>query len=114
MMPHALLPRRGLPGHRGFRVPGCRRRRHAFGSWRAALAAAGIVAPPVPTAQRKWDRQCVTAAIQERQQAGKSLRYSAVRAEAGGLVAAAKTYLGSWTKAPAAAGVKLTLSWIAP
>jgi hypothetical protein len=79
--------------------------RHAFGNWRAAMAAAGIVAAPVPTAQRKWDRQRVIAAIQERQQAGKSLRYSAVRAEAGGLIAAAKTYLGGWTKALAAAGV---------
>ena len=64
------------------------------------------MAPLVPTAQRKWDRQRVIAAIQERQQAGKALRYSAVRVEAGGLVGAAKTYLGSWTKALAAAGVE--------
>lgn len=69
-----------------------------FGSWRAALRAAGFEA-----AHRVWDKREIVNEIRDRRQRGQSLS-SGFRANTN-LAAAAARHFGTWRKALRAAGV---------
>ena len=73
--------------------------RRYFGSMKAALAAAGL-----DPDERKWSRELVIEAIQDRHVQGLSL--SSGRCREGGLAPAARRYFGGWRSALAAAGIK--------
>ena len=86
--------------------------KHAFGSWRRALIAAGID----PTLHRnqsgkRWDQQRVIECIRRRQQEGQSLKCSDVYRNHRSLVNAAQRYFGSWGAAIRAAKRGLVLVW---
>ena len=70
-----------------------------FGSWRAALLAAGLT-----TTRRTWSKQAVIDEIFDRYRNGRSLRSN--ESSNINLVAAAQRYFGSWRKAKAAAGIQ--------
>lgn len=78
--------------------------RKYFGSWEAALTAAGLDYSRI---RRKsfWNRTRVIEKIRELHAAGKPLHVSAAEREQGGLVGAASVYLGSWRQAIRAAGL---------
>ncbi len=81
--------------------------KHAFGSWRRALIAAGLD----PTQHRnqsgkQWDQQRVIERIRQRQEEGQSLKCADVYREHRSLVNAAQRYFGSWGKAVRAANVE--------
>jgi hypothetical protein len=71
-----------------------------FGSWRAALCAAGL-----PCGRRIWSKQVVIDEILDRYHNGRSLKSN--QPSNSNLVAAAQRHFGSWRKAIAASGVKL-------
>ncbi len=77
----------------------CRR----FGSWRAALAAAGVSPADLPSECERWSRQRVIDEIQSRHRQGLSLAYGAP--DNGQLGAAGQKWFGSWRAALKAAGV---------
>jgi hypothetical protein len=70
-----------------------------FGSWHAALRAAGV-----PLYRRRWSKRAVIEALQSRQQMGASI--SQTWKEDPILFAAAKRYFGSWRAALLAAGLR--------
>ena len=75
-----------------------------FGSWDAALRAAGI-APEGVRKHRTWTRQEVIAAVRSRAKAGKSMRYKEAVADDSRLVQAAqRAFPTSWARALVAAG----------
>ena len=80
-------------------------RRH-FGSWHAALVAAGV---SHLRAQQPWSAAKVIAALRRRQRQGASLSAHAIAASDGPLARAAARYFGSLVKARAAAGIHLVL-----
>ena len=82
--------------------------KHAFGSWRKTLIAAGI-GPEVyrNTAAKQWDQQKVIVCLRRRQQEGKPLKCAEVRRDHQSLVNAAQRYFGSWREAVRAAGIEL-------
>lgn len=75
--------------------------KHQFGSWRAAVVAAGF-----QPSRRSWSKQVILAEIRDRDRQGVSLR-STVPANIN-LVAAAIRYFGTWQEALQAAGVQPT------
>ncbi|MBI3271764.1 MAG: hypothetical protein HYZ53_22425 [Planctomycetes bacterium] len=78
-----------------------------FGSWRAALAAAGVAYVPLRVSKREfhWSREKVLSAIRDRRKRGLGLNCSTVRKENSQLEAAAGCYFGNWGKAIQAAGL---------
>lgn len=84
----------GLPG-------ACR---HRFGSYQAAMGAAGLPYPPVKPAPG-WKRSQILAALREMHDGGEDLRYSAVKNRHGPLFRAARQYFGSYIGAVACAGL---------
>ncbi len=73
-----------------------------FGSWTAAVAAAGFpVAPP----RRRWTAAAVKSALRARQASGRSLVRKVVLGEDSSLARAAIKRWGPWRRALAAAGV---------
>ena len=75
--------------------------RNHFGSWGAALQAAGIRPRPL---RRAWDEAGVLAAIRSRREDGGVMRETVVAIEDERLFAAATARFGSWQAALAAAG----------
>lgn len=78
--------------------------RRRFGSWRQALAAAGIDADEVGH-YRRWNRFEIIQQMRRMSASGRSLRRRYLARRNPGLVAAAYKYFGSWRKALAAAGL---------
>jgi hypothetical protein len=79
-----------------------------FGSWPAAVAAAGFSAELVqPTPTRRWSPQKVLEAIHWRKQQGLSL--TSVWRDDSGLYCQAKHHFGGWRTALAVAGFPITL-----
>jgi hypothetical protein len=73
-----------------------------FGSWAAALLAAGVDLPPgLMSPWAKADMAVILAEVRRRKRAGESLRYSRVGSEPWGLplVKRAETLFGSWNAA---------------
>lgn len=83
-----------------------------FGSWRAAVEAAGLDYDQIRSQRRlgAWTKEGILEAIRRRYAEGKSLAPAAVRREDSRLFAAArsKRHFGSWSKALEAAGVDYT------
>jgi hypothetical protein len=76
-----------------------------FGSWSAALAAAGLREPPRIRMSR-WTRERVIKAIQEGAEEGQDVSRASLLARRGtGIVQAAARHFGSWNAALEAAGV---------
>jgi len=73
-----------------------------FGSWENAVRAAGIDYDGCRKI-RRWSRENVMAALQERMQRGKKVTASAVKKEDSGLCAAVYDYFDSWDVAVRAA-----------
>ncbi|MEX2112841.1 MAG: hypothetical protein WD845_06615 [Pirellulales bacterium] len=81
--------------------------KHCFSNWQAALHAAGLQ-PSRKTSKRprrRWSKDSIRAAIQQRHRDGKSLAANRVYRDDPPLVPAAIRYFGSWTAALAAAGI---------
>lgn len=85
-----------------------RQARKRFGSWAAALEAAGLESTAVYR-RRRWTREGILAAIRRRAQEGKPLKSTCVQADDPPLYAAAQARLGGWRKAVAAAGLAYTV-----
>ena len=85
-----------------------------FGSWHAALQAAGLLAGKKRRARRRWSRQSVIQEIQMRQSHG--LEMINVRRTDSGLEAAARKHFGNWHNAIRAAGmtVRCRRQWSRP
>jgi hypothetical protein len=77
--------------------------KRCFGSWQAALEAAGVSLP------HRWSAKRVLAEIQRRRQEGLPLVGLCRREPA--LFSAASRYFGSWPAAMAAAGIDPTPRW---
>ncbi len=85
---------------------------YAYGSWRAALKAAGLKPKPLqhrPKAgiiaeRQRWSRGLIIARIRRRASEGRSLTTVAVSGEDGALFSAAHRYLGTWERAIEASG----------
>jgi len=84
--------------------------RNRFGSWNAALGAAGV--DPVGVwRKRSWTPADVIAGIRARSDAGRSLRYADAKADEPRLVKAGqRLFPSSWAKALAAAGLDPALA----
>lgn len=82
-------------------------RRH-FGTWRRAMIAAGVNVQNVhlPTRPGRFSKPQIIAALQQRQQAGLSMAWSAMCLENRVLAHAAKNSFRSWRRAMVAAGLK--------
>jgi hypothetical protein len=82
------------------------RRRENYGSWQAALEAAGVAGAP-KTPVRQWTRRRITEEIRRLHREGQDLSQKAIMASHGALLAAAKSsrYFGTWRRAVEAAGV---------
>lgn len=82
------------------------RRRENFGSWRAALRAAGVEQVSTSTPKR-WTRRRIIEEIQAMHRQGQDLSQKAVMASNGALLSAAKSarYFGTWREAVEAAGI---------
>jgi len=76
-----------------------------FGSWQAALCAAGVAETTAVRRIRRWDARTVEAAISRRRLEGLPLNAKAVEREEPSLFAAARRRFGSWNAALMAAGV---------
>lgn len=74
-----------------------------FGSWHAAMIAAGIPVGETPKPRRKWTRKAVLQEIVARYMCG--LEMAKVRATEHALVCAAHRHFGSWRHALVAAGL---------
>jgi len=82
------------------------RRKENFGSWQAALRAAGIdETPTVPTKQ--WTKRRIIEEIQRLHTQGADLSQKSVMASHGALLSAAKSprYFGTWRRAVELAGI---------
>jgi len=77
--------------------------RRLFGSWRAALKAAGVAVPMVQ--YPIWTKVSVIEGILTRQQAGQPIYCYAVADQASKLYEGARRYFGSWEEALRAAGI---------
>lgn len=77
--------------------------RRRFGSWDAALAAAGLDPADIRKC-RAWTPDTVVAAIRTRHQQGQALNFYAVWQDDTGLIHAGKRCFGSWDGSLAAAG----------
>lgn len=102
----AVLQTSGTPGQplasREVRAGPRRVASEYFGSWHAALAAAGRTPlSPQPAPHRRWTNQEVLTAIRQRSRQGRAMTMTANRA----LARAAIRRFGSWHKALGAAGV---------
>ncbi len=75
-----------------------------FGSWQAALAAAGIEGA-CRRKIRRWDRQSVVAAIELRKRTGLALNAGALERDDPALLSAGRRQFGSWNEALTAAGL---------
>ncbi|MDZ4686653.1 MAG: hypothetical protein SH850_16400 [Planctomycetaceae bacterium] len=74
--------------------------KHAFGSWRKAMIAAGV--PPENyrhERQQRWNKQRVLDSLRHRQQARQTLSQRMVHLEFPTLIVAARRYFGSWRNA---------------
>lgn len=81
-------------------------KRH-FGSWPAAVAAAGLAEHcPPPATTRTWTKQAVLDAIQAWHRDGRTL--TNVNKQDQGLYSVAKKYFGTWRSAVRAAGLEPT------
>jgi hypothetical protein len=85
------------------------RAKKVFGSWSAALAAAGL--DPTGRAVSKWggaDKTDILTEIEHRRRARRSVRYSGIWKERGGqpLARRASALFGSWNAALRAAGIE--------
>ena len=80
-----------------------------FGTWRAALMAAGININNVPARRRspRYNREQIVEKIQERHAQNLPIRYTEVALEDWGLFRATITRFKSWKKALTAAGIEL-------
>ena len=79
---------------------------HYFGSWRAALSASGINLANVSRRRPKHlDREVMILWLQQRQAAGKSLKWTVVCLENRDYALAIRRTFRSWSKALGAAGV---------
>ena len=89
---------------------GAAAKRH-FGTWRAAVAAAGLLSRlPKLMVNRSWTRKSVVAAIQTRHQ--RDGLVAVLWKEDTGLYSAAKKHFGTWREAVLAAGLQpLTRQW---
>lgn len=97
--------------------PLMKRAKTLFGSWSAALLAAGVDLPAGLTSPwPKADKAEILAEIRQRHRARKSLRYSQVVAEKWGspLLKRAESLFGSWTAALLKAGVDLPAGAFSP
>jgi hypothetical protein len=83
------------------------RRRENFGSWQAALRAAGVALEP-KTIARQWTKRRIIEEIRKLHREGQDLSQKAVMASNGALLAAAKSprYFGTWRRAVEAAGIQ--------
>jgi len=82
------------------------RRKENFGSWRAALEAAGVGPQPLrPT--ESWSREKIVRKIRELFERGEDLSQKSVAQKYPALLSAAKSrrYFGSWGEAVRAAGI---------
>lgn len=79
--------------------------RKVFGTWEAAVKAAGLKYPK-RTWRRKWSPEKVQGTIRERAGKGLSLLKTATANEAGGLVGAACRLFGTWRRAVETAGFR--------
>jgi len=79
-------------------------RRH-FGSWRRALAHAGVEIKRHPE-RRRWTPELVTAMLRERADKNLPLSGNALRTEDAGLLSAGVKLFGSWRMALRAAGIE--------
>jgi len=79
-----------------------------FGTWKAALQAAGIDPKHAHLASkpRQLDKQKILQALQQRHQAGQSLCWNEVCLENHAMATAAKHAFGGWCKALVAAGIE--------
>ncbi len=82
------------------------RRRENYGSWQAALEAAGVVQTPRAPA-RQWTRRRIIEEIRRLHRESVDLSQKSVMASHGALLAAAKSsrYFGTWRRAVEAAGI---------
>jgi hypothetical protein len=92
-----------------------------FGSWPAAIKAAGVheavlTALPAPARKKsvppvrphiEWSAERIQTTIHERRQAGKRVNASAVKREQHSLFLAAKRVYGNWNLALIAAGLQV-------
>lgn len=87
-----------------------RKARHRFGSWRAAVEAAGLDYDEVVQRQ-KWTRERIVREIQRLYAEGKDLSVTAVQRTYPSLLAIAQSprYFGSWRAAVEAAGLDYEL-----
>jgi hypothetical protein len=76
-----------------------------FGSWRAAILAAGIEYAGVRR-YRRWDEGAIIAQLRQMLAAGAELNAKAVEATDVALITAARRRFGSWQGALAAAGIE--------
>jgi hypothetical protein len=75
-----------------------------FGTWRAAVQAAGFQYPE-GRSPRRWTLEAINKVIRERLEQRLSLRSSDLKREFSGLLRAARLRFGTWKAARAAAGV---------
>ena len=82
-------------------------RQPSLGSWRAAVAAAGLAYERAAPRQRKWTRPRIIAAIRQRYVRGEELSYNQIKRSQPYLLAAARAprNFGSWRAAIEAAGL---------
>jgi hypothetical protein len=112
--------RAGLPLHRTAVVQTdgqalTHQARNRFGSWDAALLAAGVDPEQTRRRRRNWTRAEAVARIRARHRAGRSLLYRVAMAEEPRLVKAAqRLFPSSWAKALAAAGFDPDLAHAPP
>ncbi len=78
-----------------------------FGSWRAAVEAAGLDYSEV-SKHESWSREKILRRIRELHQQGESLSHDSAKRRHGALVSAASSprYFGSWERAIRAAGLR--------
>ncbi len=86
-----------------------KRGRNLFGSWPAAIMAAGLEPPRRKTPWPRANKVAILAEIRRRQTTGESVRYGRIHREKGGapLVRRAAHLFGSWTEALVAAEIDL-------
>ncbi|MFA0750653.1 MAG: hypothetical protein SLRJCFUN_001056 [Candidatus Fervidibacter sp.] len=87
-----------------------RKARHRFGSWRAAIEAAGLNYEEV-VSRRKWTKESILREIQRLYAEGKDLSVTAMQRHYPNLLAIAQSprYFGSWQAAIEAAGLDYEL-----
>jgi hypothetical protein len=106
--------RRGLPLHRdGVAAESqalTHQARQRFGSWDAALEAAGLDPTRVRLAVPRWTRRGLETAILDRHRTGRSLERRVALSEARPLVKGAERWYGSWGRALVAVGLPRALA----